>query len=61
MTVKQRIVLAVVALVLAATVFLLVWMLNRPEETPGGVLVYKEAYMRVADQPWQGERLCRSR
>lgn len=61
MTVKQRIVLAVVALALAATVFFLVWFLQKPEETPNGVLVYKEAYMRIADQPWQGERLCQNR
>lgn len=61
MTVKQRITLAVAALVLAAVVFLLVWFLRKPEDTPEGVLVYREAYMRMADQPWQGERLCRSK
>ncbi len=61
MTVKQRIVLAVVALALAATVFFLVWFLRKPEEAPNGVLVYREAYMRIADQPWQGERLCQNR
>ena len=61
MTVKQRIVLAVAAVVLVAAIFLLVWFLQRPEETPDGVLVYKEAYMRVADRPWQGECLCRNR
>lgn len=58
MTVKQRIMLAVLAVALVATVFFLVWFLQRPEETPNGVLVYKEAYMRMADQPWQGGRLC---
>ena len=61
MTVKQRITLVVAALALAAVVFLLVWFLRKPEDTPDGVLVYREAYMRMADYPWQGERLCRSR
>ncbi len=61
MTVKQRIALAMVALVLAAVIVLLVWVVRKPEEAPDGVLVYKEAYMRMADRPWQGEHLCRSR
>ena len=61
MTVKQRITLMIAALVLAAVVILLVWFLRKPEDTPDGVLVYREAYMRMADQPWQGERLCRSK
>lgn len=61
MTIKQRIVLAVVALALVATIILLVWFLQRPKETPNGVLVYKEAYMRMADQPWQGGRLCHNK
>lgn len=61
MTVKQRIMLAVLAVALVATVIFLVWFVRKPEDTPNGVLVYKEAYMRMADQPWQGERLCRSR
>lgn len=61
MTVKQRIALAVTALALVAVVVLLILFMQKPEETPNGVLVYKEAYMRMADQPWQGERLCRSR
>ncbi len=61
MTVRQRLVLAAVALALAAVIVLLVWMLKKPEETPDGVLVYKEAYMRMADRPWQGEQLCRNR
>ncbi len=61
MTVKQRIALAAAALILALAVFLLILFLRKPEEAPDGVLVYKEAYMRMADQPWQGERLCRSR
>lgn len=60
MTVKQRIVLTIAALALAAVVFLLVWFLRKPEDAPDGVLVYREAYMRMADQPWQGERLCQS-
>ena len=61
MTVKQRITLLIAALALAAVVFLLVWFLRRPEDAPDGVLVYREAYMRMADHPWQGERLCQSR
>lgn len=61
MTVKQRIMLAVLAVALVATVIFLVWFVRKPEDTPNGVLVYKEAYMRMADQPWQGERLCRNR
>jgi len=61
MTVKQRIALAAVALALAAVIVLLVWFLKKPEEAPDGVLVYKEAYMRMADRPWQGEHLCHNR
>lgn len=61
MTVKQRITLIIAALALAAAVFLLVWFVSKPEDAPDGVLVYREAYMRMADQPWQGERLCRSK
>lgn len=61
MTAKQRIALIVAAVALLAAVILLVWYLQRPEDTPEGILVYKEAYMRIADQPWQGERLCLSR
>lgn len=61
MTVKQRITLIIAALALTAVVFLLVWILRKPEDTPDGVLVYREAYMRMADHPWQGERLCRNR
>ena len=61
MTVKQRIVLAIATVVVAAMIFLLVWFLRRPEKTPDGVLVYKEAYMRMADRPWQGEQLCRNK
>ncbi len=60
MTVKQRIVLAVAAVLVTAMVVLLVWFLRRPEKTPDGVLVYKEAYMRMVDRHWQGEQLCRS-
>ena len=61
MTVKQRIMLVALAVALVATIVFLVWFLRKPEKTPNGVLVYKEAYMRMADQPWQGERLCRNR
>lgn len=61
MTVKQRVTLVIATLVLAVVVFLLVWFIRRPEDTPEGVLVYREAYMRVADQPWQEERLCRNK
>jgi len=60
-TVKQRITLAIAAVALVAVVFFFVWFLQKPEETPNGVLVYKEAYMRIVDQPWQGERLCHNR
>lgn len=61
MTVKQRITLMIAALALVVVVFLLVWLLRKPEDTPEGVLVYREAYMRIADQPWQGECLCRNK
>ena len=61
MTIKQRIVLALAAAALVAVVFFLVWFLRKPQETPNGVLVYREAYMRVADVPGQGERLCQNR
>ncbi len=61
MTVKQRIALAAAALALVAVVVLLILFMRKPEDAPDGVLVYKEAYMRMADRPWQGERLCHSR
>lgn len=61
MTIKQRILLGLTALFFAAVIFLLLWFIRKPEEAPDGVLVYKEAYMRMAEQPWQGEHLCRSR
>lgn len=61
MTIKQRIALALAAAALVAVVFFLVWLLRKPQETPNGVLVYREAYMRVADTPGQGERLCQNR
>ncbi len=61
MTVKQRITLVIAALVLVTAVILLVLFFRKPEDTPDGVLVYREAYMRMADHPWQGERLCQSR
>ena len=60
-TVKQRVALLIAALALVAVVTLLVWFVSKPEDKPDGVLVYREAYMRMADQPWQGERLCRSK
>lgn len=60
-TVKQRIALVLAALMLAVIVFLLMWFIRRPETAPEGVLVYREAYMRMADQPWQGEHLCRNK
>ena len=61
MTVKQRIALALAAMTLVAVIFFLVWFIQKPEEAPDGVLVYKEAYMRIVDRPWQGERLCRNK
>lgn len=61
MTVKQRIALVAAALALTAVVFLLIWFMRKPEEAPDGVLVYKEAYMRMVDRPWQGEHLCHNR
>ena len=61
MTVKQRITLIIAVLTLAAVVFLLVWVVSKPEAAPDGVLVYREAYMRMADHPWQGGQLCRNR
>lgn len=61
MTVKQRIALAAAALALVAVVVLLILFMRKPEKAPDGVLVYKEAYMRMADRPWQGERLCHNR
>ena len=61
MTIKQRIVLAAAVFTLLAVVFFFVWYLQKPEEAPDGVLVYREAYMRIADRPSQGERLCQSR
>jgi len=61
MTVKQRIVLVLAVLALAGIIVFLVWYLQRPEETPNGILVYREAYMRIADQPWQGGCLCHNK
>lgn len=61
MTVRQRITLILVTLALAAVVFLLIWVMKKPKDAPDGVLVYREAYMHMADQPWQRERLCRSK
>lgn len=58
MTIKQRVVLLVAALLLVGVIVFFVWYLNRPEKTPNGTFVYREAYMRIADQPWQGGRLC---
>ncbi len=61
MTAKQRVVLAVAAVFLLAVIVFFIWYLQRPEDIPEGTLVYREAYMRIAEQPWQGERLCHSR
>ncbi len=61
MTAKQRVVLAIAAVFLLAVIVFFIWYLQRPEHTPEGTLVYREAYMRIAEQPWQGERLCHSR
>ncbi len=61
MTVKQRVALVLTVLLLAGVIGLFVWYLQRPEETPNGILVYHEAYLRIADQPWQGEQLCHRR
>lgn len=61
MTVKQRIALAAAAVTFLAVILFFVWYLRRPEENPDGVLVYREAYMRIADNPWQGEQLCQNR
>lgn len=61
MTIKQRVVLAAAAVTLLAVVLFFVWYLQKPEETPDGVLVYREAYMRIADRPSQGERLCQNK
>lgn len=61
MTVKQKVILVAAILIFAALIVFTVWFLRRPQKTPDGVLVYKEAYMRMADQPWQGERLCHGR
>lgn len=58
MTVKQRVILVLAVIVLVAVIVFFVWYLQRPEDTPDGVLVYREAYMRIADQPWQGGHLC---
>jgi len=60
-TVKQRVILVIAAAALLAVVLLFLWILQKPEESPKGVLVYKEAYMRIADRPWQGERLCHNK
>lgn len=61
MTVKQRIAVAFAAIVLLTVVFFLLWYLQKPEDTPEGVLVYREAYMRIVEQPESGGRLCHSR
>lgn len=61
MTVRQKVILVLAVLALAAIVTFFIWYLRKPERTPGGTLVYREAYMRIADQPWQGERLCREK
>lgn len=61
MTVKQRVALILAVLALVGAIVFFVWYLNQPEATPNGMLVYREAYMRIADQPWQVERLCHSR
>ncbi|MBR2409088.1 MAG: hypothetical protein IKB07_09090 [Lachnospiraceae bacterium] len=61
MTIKQRILLVLAAVVLFAVILLLVWFIRKPAEAPDGVLVYREAYMRIADNPWQGERLCHNK
>lgn len=61
MTVRQRVLLAIAAVAVLAVVVLFLWILQKPEESPRGVLVYREAYMRIADRPWQGERLCHNR
>lgn len=61
MTVKQRIILALAAAALLVVVILFMWILRKPEESPKGILVYREAYMRIADRPWQGERLCHNK
>ena len=61
MTVKQRIALAAAALAFVAVVVLLILFMRKPEDAPDGVLVYKEAYMRMADRTLQGERLCHNR
>lgn len=57
-TVKQRIAVALAVVALLAVLIFFVWYLQKPMEAPDGVLVYKEAYMRIAEQPWQGGRLC---
>lgn len=61
MTVKQRVALVLAVLALVGVIVFFVWYLQRPEETPNGTLVYREAYMRIADQPWQGGRLCQKK
>lgn len=61
MTMRQRIFLSLAVLALVAVILLLVWSFREEPDTKGGVLVYKEAFMRIADQPWQGGRLCRSK
>lgn len=61
MTVKQRIILAIAAVALLMTVILFLWIFRKPEESPKGILVYREAYMRIADRPRQGERLCHNK
>ncbi|MCH5273955.1 MAG: hypothetical protein J1E35_09805 [Lachnospiraceae bacterium] len=61
MTVKQRVALAISAVILLAIIVFFIWYLQQPEDTPDGMLVYREAYMRIAEQPWQGGRLCHNR
>lgn len=61
MTVKQRVALAISAVILLAIIVFFIWYLQQPEDTPDGTLVYREAYMRIAEQPWQGGQLCHSR
>lgn len=61
MTVKQRVILILAAAALLAVVVLFLWIFQKPEESPKGVLVYREAYMQIADRPWQGESLCHNK
>ena len=61
MTIRQRVILSLAVLALLVVIVLLIWSFRDKPDTPGGVLVYKEAYMRIADMPWQGGRLCGNR